>query len=130
MNFLSKERLAQSYALGEITSVTLFAVGHLFEVRLATTNGPSKLADGDDGVSQGFDDPREALSLLSKLGIRKIAVDISGWHAIDTESTHADWMKSKINASMAGLKDGSNRVFSEEEWAVMRAAKKSGRGGV
>lgn len=126
MNFLTWENLAQSYALGEITSVTLFAVGEVFEVRLAAAKGVSTLAD--DGVSRVFSDLREALSLLRKLGIQQVAVDVSGWHAADSETDHADWAKAKINAAMAGLKDGSNRVFSAEEWAAVRAAKKSSRG--
>ncbi|WP_141758531.1 hypothetical protein [Duganella sp. HH105] len=126
MDFLNWESLAQSYALGEITSVTLFAVGEVFEVRLATAKGVSKLMD--DGACRVFSDLREALSLLRKLGIQQVAVDVSGWRAADSEADHADWAKNKIGAAMAGLKDGSNRVFSAEEWAAVRAAKKSSRG--
>ncbi|MFS2135909.1 hypothetical protein [Duganella sp. Dugasp56] len=128
MIFLSWDNLAKNYGLGEIMSVTLFAVGEIFEIRLATTNGPSKLVDDDGLTSRGFGDPREALALLSKLGIQQVAVDMSGWRIVDRELTHADWAKAKISAAMAGLADGSNRVFSAEEWAAIRAAKKSGRG--
>ncbi|GJI95365.1 hypothetical protein RugamoR57_20830 [Duganella caerulea] len=127
MSFLSWEGLAQRHALGEIASVTLFAVADVFEVRLATAEGTSTLAGGDNTRLE-FTDIHEALSLLRKIGIWQVAVDTSGWHVASSEADHADWAKAKISAALAGLRDGSNRVFSAAEWAAIRAAKKASRG--
>jgi mannose/fructose/N-acetylgalactosamine-specific phosphotransferase system component IIB len=41
--------------------------------------------------------------------------------------THAEWVKEKVSASRAGLADGSNKVYTEEEWAKIRAAKVAAR---
>ncbi|MYN16102.1 hypothetical protein GTP81_05000 [Rugamonas sp. FT107W] len=127
MSFLSLEGLAQRHVLGEIASVTLFAVGDAFEVRLATAEGTSTLADGDK-MRLEFRDVHEALSLLRNIGIWQVGVDVSGWHVAASDADHADWAKAKISAAMAGLRDGSNRVFSAAEWAAIRAAKKASRG--
>ncbi len=40
------------------------------------------------------------------------------------------WFDAKVQASMDGVKDGSNRVYSAQEWAIRRAeiiARFSGR---
>lgn len=41
--------------------------------------------------------------------------------------THAEWVKEKVSASRAGLADGSNKVYTEDEWAKIRADKVAAR---
>lgn len=41
--------------------------------------------------------------------------------------THAEWVKEKVSASRAGLVDGSNKVYTEDEWAKIRADKVAAR---
>lgn len=62
-----------------------------------------------------FDDEQKARSLLSTLGI----------FSVDTVNA---WEIAKIKSSLAGLKTGANRVFSVDEWAAIRAARKADRG--
>jgi hypothetical protein len=127
MKFLDITELQKHYASGDISSVTLFGVGDLFEIRLSTSVGPAKLVDGEEGVSRGFHDPREALILLSNAGIQQVDVDVAGWLPGLSSQAHDDWVQAKIRSSLIGLRDGSNRVFSAEEWAAIRAAKKTSR---
>lgn len=37
--------------------------------------------------------------------------------------TYRDWLEGKVNAARHGLADGSNKVFTDKEWASVRAAK-------
>ena len=41
--------------------------------------------------------------------------------------THTEWVKEKVSASRAGLADGSNKVYTEDEWAKIRADKIAAR---
>ncbi len=41
--------------------------------------------------------------------------------------THTEWVNEKVAASRAGLADGSNKAYTEEEWAKIRAAKVAAR---
>lgn len=41
--------------------------------------------------------------------------------------THTEWVNEKVAASRAGLVDGSNKVYTEEEWAKIRADKVAAR---
>jgi hypothetical protein len=37
------------------------------------------------------------------------------------------WLKAKVDASLAGIEDGSNRIIPEDEWAAIRAKKVKAR---
>ena len=41
--------------------------------------------------------------------------------------THTEWVNEKVAASRAGLEDGSNKVYTEDEWAKIRADKVAAR---
>lgn len=41
--------------------------------------------------------------------------------------SHAEWVKEKVSASRAGLADGTNKVYTEDEWAKIRADKVAAR---
>lgn len=41
--------------------------------------------------------------------------------------THAEWVNEKVSASRAGLADGSNKVYTEDEWAKIRTDKVAAR---
>ncbi|MHA4869732.1 hypothetical protein ACXZ1M_18760 [Duganella sp. PWIR1] len=124
MKFLNIAELRAAYALGEISSVTLFADVDIFEIRIVTAKGMLRLAL-EQGVAAGFRDPGEALLVLSEAGITEVNVDTGAWHPNLKSPTRDEWLTRKVEASMAGLQDGSNRVFSEEEWMAIRAAKKA-----
>lgn len=126
MKFLNTMELQSCYASGEVASVTLFADGDVLEVRFVTADGAAKLAD-DDGVAC-WRDPGEALLFLKQIGVEDVNVDIKAWHPTLRLSTHDEWVARKVEASLAGLQDGSNPVFSTEEWDAIRGAKKASRG--
>ena len=44
--------------------------------------------------------------------------------------THAQWVKAKVSASRDGLADGTNKIYDEDEWTQIRAAKVAARQGV
>ncbi|MYM65863.1 hypothetical protein GTP45_03305 [Pseudoduganella sp. FT55W] len=126
MKLLNMTELQRVYASGDISSVTLFADGDVFEVRIITADGVTQLAQ-DDGVAI-WRDPGEVLLLLKQMGIANVNVDTAAWRPNLRLPTHDEWVTRKVEASLTGLKDGSNRVFSAEEWAAIRAAKKVSRG--
>lgn len=126
MKFLTMAELQSGYASGDVAAVTLFADGDVLEVRFITVDGPAKLAD-DDGLAC-WRDPSEALLLLKQIGVEDVHVDLKAWQPTLRLSKHDEWMVRKVEASVASLKDGSNRVFSAEDWAAIRAAKKASRG--
>lgn len=41
--------------------------------------------------------------------------------------SYAQWLKREVQSARDGLEDGSNRRFTTDEWAVIRAAKKACR---
>lgn len=126
MKFLNMAELQSGYASGDVSSVTLFADGDVLEVWFVTSDGAAKLVD-DDGVAC-WSDPSEALLFLKQIGVGSVNVDMKAWHPTLRLSTHDEWVARKVEASLAGLKDGSNKVFSAEDWAAIRAAKKASRG--
>ncbi len=47
--------------------------------------------------------------------------------AEDDSLSYAQWLKREVQAARAGLADGTNRRFTPDEWAAIRAAKKAYR---
>jgi hypothetical protein len=126
MKYLNLAELQKVYASGDISAVTLFAAGELFEVRLVTADGTAQLAQDDEVLA--LRDPGELLFLLKQVGIANVHVDTSAWLPGFGLLTHDDWVTNKVEISLTGLRDGSNRIFSAEEWAAIRASKKARRG--
>lgn len=118
--------LHEAYALGCISAVTLVAVGEVFEVRIGTGDGVAQLAQEDEILS--LRNPSELLLVLKQLGVENVHVDTTAWLPGFGLLTHDEWMTNKVQMSLSGLLDGSNRVFSTEEWTAIRAAKKASRG--
>lgn len=118
--------LQKAYASGGISAVTLFAAGEMFEVRIGTGDGVAQLAQDDEVLA--LRDPSELLFVLKQIGIANVDVDTSAWLPGFGLLTHDEWMTNKVEISLAGLHDGSNRVYSAEEWTAIRAAKKARRG--
>jgi len=122
MKLLDIAALRASYAAGSVSSVVLHAVKAAFEVRWTTAQGAARLADSDGNDGWRFQDASEALLLLKELGIHAVQVDISAWQPA-AESAYDDWVKAKVEASLAGLRDGTNKTYSPAEWAEIRAAR-------
>jgi len=120
MKLLDLAALQASYAAGKVTSVALHAVQSAFEVRWTTLQDAARLADSGGHSGRHFKDPSEALLLLKEIGIDSVHVDTSAWQP-DGESPYDDWVKAKVEASLAGLRDRTNPTYSPAEWAEIRA---------
>lgn len=115
MKFLSASELQLAFQAGAVLSVSLLSAGEGLEVRTVTASGDSLLAANGNSEPMRFGNEQEAMALLNKLGISKV----------DTVDA---WEIAKIKSSLAGLRSGSNRVFTADEWAAIRAARKASRG--
>ncbi len=122
MKLLDIAALQASFAAGDVASVALHAVQGTFEVRWTTRNGTARLAEEGGAHGRHFPDPGEALLLLKTLGIHSVQVDTKAWQP-EPESVYEDWLKAKVASSLAGLQDGTNKVYSADEWAAIRAAR-------
>lgn len=120
MKLLDLAALQASYVAGNVTSVSLHAAQAAFEVRWTTPQHAATLADSGGNSGRQFKDPSEALLLLKEIGIDSVHVDISAWQP-DGESAYDDWVKEKVEASLASLRDGTNQTYSPAEWAKIRA---------
>jgi hypothetical protein len=115
MKYLNATELQSAYQSGSVLSVCLLRAGGELEVRIITASGDSVLATNGNPQPIRFDNEPEAMSLLNKLGISKV-------------DTVEAWEIAKIKSSLAGLRSGSNPVFTVDEWVAVRAARKAHRG--
>lgn len=115
MKYLNASELQLAYQAGAVLSVSLLSAGEGLEVRIVTASGDSLLEANGNSQPMRFANEPEAMSLLNKLGVLKV----------DTVDA---WEIAKIKSSLAGLRDGSNRVFTVDEWTAIRAARKASRG--
>lgn len=115
MNYLNTIELQAAYEAGAVLSVSLLPDGDEFEVGIVTAIGVAVLVVNHDKRPMRFGDRLLVMSLLSKLGISKV-------------DTAEAWEIAKIKSSQAGLRNGSNRVFTADEWLAIRAARKVSRG--
>jgi len=121
MRYLNAVELQRAYQAGEVQSVAIFADGEVSEVRIVTTDGAAVLADEGQQIALRFDEPSKAILLLNTIGIPGADIDKPARHYDALETA-------KITSSLAGLHDGSNRVFTADEWTAIRAVKKATRG--
>jgi hypothetical protein len=122
MKLLDIAALQTSYAAGKVSAVALHAVKAAFEVRWTTAQGTARLAGSGGNDGWCFLDASEALLLLKEIGIHSVQVDISGWQPA-AESAYDDWVTAKVEASLTGLRNGTNKTYSPSEWAEIRAAR-------
>jgi hypothetical protein len=149
MQLLTLEQFRATQDAGGVLSVTLRGEGAAFEIQIETRRGFAKLVKArkarTDPEARRFADPRKALLLLRELGIREARIDSQQWRPEDDFErasrpdraahlkaahealSHTDWLQAKVEASRAGLADGTNRLIDEREWATIRAAKKAQR---
>jgi hypothetical protein len=130
MHTLNLEQLKATTLAGGVTGITLRGDGAAFVVSVQTLRDQPRR----------FADPRKALQVLRSTGWNECHVDASQWRPEDSalEKTtrpdrsvalkaaheaaeHKRWFDAKVQASIDGLKDGTNRAYSPEEWAARRA---------
>jgi len=143
MQTLNLEQLKAATLAGGIIGITLRGDGAAFVVGVQTQRGEAIMVTSRQQPRR-FADPRKALQVLRSVGWNECRIDAVQWrpedHALEKvarpdrraalkaahEAAQLDaeydrWFHAKVQASIDGIKDGTNRLISEEEWKVRRA---------
>ncbi len=144
MQTLNLEQLKATTQAGGITGITLRGDGAAFVVNVQTQRDEAILVTSRKQPRR-FADPRKALQVLRSTGWNECRIDATQWRPEDRtleKTTRPDrsaalkaaheaaqeaadydrWFHAKVQASIDGLKDGTNRVLSDEEVKARRVA--------
>lgn len=144
MQNLNLEQLKAATAAGGVTGVTLRGDGAAFVISVQTQRDEAILVTSKKQPRR-FADPRKALQVLRSTGWNECRIDASQWRPEDRDlektarpdrsaalkaahvAAQADadydrWFRAKAQAALDGLKDGTNRVLTDEEVQTRRAA--------
>lgn len=124
MNLLMSDVLRARLVADTTATVILRADGASFEVCVDTCDGIFLLAAGGGDVLR-FVDPREALLMLREAGVEQVRVDYACWtpemrDAVGPDRAYDAWLHKKVQTSLAAMQDGSNHLYSQEEWAKIK----------
>ena len=143
MQTLTLEQLKAATLAGGVTGITLRGDGAAFVVNVHTQRGEAIMVTSRQQPRR-FADPRKALQVLRSTGWNECRLDATQWRPEDSalertarpdrsialkaahEAAQADedydrWFRAKVQKSQDGIKDGSNRLYTEAEWKVLRA---------
>ncbi len=144
MQTLNLEQLKAATQAGGITGITLRGDGAAFVVDVQTQRGTAIMVTSRQKPRR-FADPRKALQVLRSTGWIECRIDAALWRpedralektarpdrsialkaaheAAQAEADYDRWFHAKVQASIDGLKDGSNRILSQQEVDERRAA--------
>ena len=140
---LNLDQLKTATATGGVTGITLRGDGAAFVMSIQTQKFDAVLVTSRKQPRR-FADPRKALQLLRGIGWNHCQIDTAQWRPEDRalektarpdrsialkaahEAAQADadydrWFRAKVQASIDGLKDGTNKAYTAEEWTKRRA---------
>jgi hypothetical protein len=143
MQTLNLDQLKTATATGGVTGITLRGDGAAFVVSIQTQKFEALLATSRKQPRR-FADPRKALQLLRGIGWNQCQIDAAQWRpedralektarpdrsialkaaheAAQQDADYDRWFRAKVQASIDGLKDGTNRILTTEEWTQRRA---------
>jgi hypothetical protein len=143
MQTLNLEQLKIATLAGGVTGITLRGDGAAFVVSVQTQRGEAIMVTSRQQTRR-FADPRKALQVLRGIGWHQCQMDTLQWRpeerdlekvarpdrraalkaaheAAQADADYDRWFHAKVQASIDGLKDGSNRVYTAEEWKAVRA---------
>lgn len=143
MQNLNLEQLKAATAAGGVTGITLRGDGAAFVISVQTQRDEAILVTSKKQPRR-FADPRKALQVLRATGWNECRIDATQWRpeerdlektarpdrsaalkaaheAAQADADYDRWFHAKVQASIDGLADGSNRVYTAEEWKVVRA---------
>jgi len=143
MQTLNLEQLKAATLAGGITGITLRGDGAAFVVNVHTQRGEAIMVTSRQQPRR-FADPRKALQVLRSIGWTQCQMDVVEWRpeeralekrarpdrsaalkaaheAAQADADYDRWFRAKVQTSIDGLKDGSNRVYTAEEWKSVRA---------
>lgn len=137
MQNFNLEQLKAATLAGGVTGITLRGIGAAFVVSVQTQRDEAILVTSKKQPRR-FADPRKALQVLRSTGWNECRIDATQWHPEDRalektarpdrsaalkaahEAAQVDvdydrWFRTRVQASIDGLGDGSNRVLTDEE---------------
>ena len=117
MQYFDLTDLMQLYRSGGVRTLKVAEVGDKYQIHVTTVQGSGTLRDSSLERDIEFSTSQRALAYLVEQGFQGSSQSPS--------VAHDDWVHTKIQASLDGLQDGTNAVYSEEEWAEIRRSKKS-----
>lgn len=144
MHTLNLEQLKAATAAGGVTGITLRGDGAAFVISVQTQRDEGILVTSKKQPRR-FADPRKALQLLRTTGWSECRIDATQWRpeerdaekvarpdrsaalkaaheAAQADADYDKWFHAKVQSSLDGLKDGTNRLLTDEEVQVRRAA--------
>jgi hypothetical protein len=143
MQTLNLEQLKAATLSGGVTGITLRGDGAAFVVNVQTQRGEAIMVTSRQQPRR-FADLRKALQVLRGIGWNECHVDASQWRpqdralekvarpdrsmalkaahvAAQQDEDYDRWFHARVQASLDGLKDGTNTPYTPQEWEVRRA---------
>jgi hypothetical protein len=143
MQALNLEQLKAATLTGGVTGITLRGDGAAFVVTVQTQRGEAIMVTSRQQPRR-FADLRKALEVLRGVGWNECHVEATQWRpqdralektarpdrsialkaaheAAQQDADYDRWFHAKVQASLDGIKDGTNRVYTAEEWKIVRA---------
>jgi hypothetical protein len=117
MQYFDLTDLMHLYRSGGVRSLTVTEVGDKYQIHVTTEQGSGKLRDASLERDIEFPTPQRAAAYLVEQGFQGSSQSPS--------VAHDNWVRTKIQASLDGLRDGTNAVYLEEEWAEIRRSRKA-----
>lgn len=137
------EQLKAATQAGGVVGITLRGDGAAFVVHVQTQRGQAVMVTSRQQPRR-FADPRKALQVLRGIGLTDCRIDTAQWRPEDSalektarpdrslalkaaheaaqhDADYDRWFHAKVQASLDGIKDGTNRVYSEAEWKIKRS---------
>ena len=141
---LNLDQLKTATATGGVTGITLRGDGAAFVMCIQTQKFEAVLATSRKQPRR-FADPRKALQLLRGIGWNHCQIDAAQWRpedralektarpdrsialkaaheAAQQDADYDRWFRAKVQASIDGLTDGSNRILTDAEVSARRQA--------
>ena len=141
---LNLDQLKTATATGGVTGITLRGDGAAFVMSIQTQKFEAVLATSRKQPRR-FADPRKALQLLRGIGWNHCQIDAAQWRpedralektarpdrsialkaaheAAQQDADYDRWFRAKVQASIDGLTDGSNRILTDAEVSARRQA--------
>ncbi len=140
----SLEQLKAATQAGGVVGITLCGDGAAFVINVQTQRGQAVMVTSRRQPRR-FADPRKALQVLRGIGLTDCRIDTAQWRPDDSalektarpdrslalraaheaaqhDADYDRWFHAKVQASLDGLKDGTNRILTDEEVQARRAA--------
>lgn len=140
----SLEQLKAATQAGGVVGITLCGDGAAFVIHIQTQRGQAVMVTSRRQPRR-FADPRKALQVLRGIGLTDCRIDTAQWRPEDSarektarpdrslalraaheaaqhDADYDRWFHAKVQASLDGLKDGTNRILTDEEVQARRAA--------